>query len=259
MNQEKIISTVKRDYLVDLAEEEKRIDDREMDEYREIDIEKSWAGNAEGSAFVKLGKTQVLTGVKIESGTPYPDKPEEGVLMTNAELTPMAHATFEAGPPGEEATELARVVDRGIRESGMIGLDELCIESEEEVWMVHVDIHVLDHDGNLIDASALSSVAALLSTEPPEDEEEWELPEFPVSKKPITTTFAKIGDALVADPCLEEENIMDARFTMTTLEDESICAMQKGSSGPFTKDDFKKAREWAKVKSKELRKELKRD
>lgn len=256
MTQEEIISTIKRDYIVDLAEEGKRVDARDMDQYRNIDVETGWAGNAEGSALVKIGRTQVLAGVKIESGTPYPDKPEEGVLITNAELAPMAHASFEAGPPGEEATELARVVDRGIRESEMIELSKLCVEPEEEVWVVHVDIHVLDHDGNLIDASSLASVAALLSTEPPEDEEDWDLPEFPVSKKPITTTFAKIGDALMADPCLVEENVMDARFTISTLEDGSICAMQKGSSGTLSKEDFQEAEEWAKVKSKELRKKL---
>lgn len=256
MSQEEIISTVKRDYIVDLAEEGKRVDARDMDQYRDITVEKGWAGNAEGSALVKLGKTQVLAGVKVGVGTPYPDKPEQGVLMTNAELAPMAHASFESGPPGEEATELARVVDRGIRESEMIDFDKLCIEPEEEVWMVYVDIHVLDHDGNLIDASSLASVAALLSAEPPEDKEEWDLPEFPVSAKPITTTFAKIGDQLIADPCLVEENVMEARFTLSLMEDDAICAMQKGGSGPLTKEDFEKAKEWAKVKSKELRKKI---
>ncbi len=138
----------------------------------------------------------------------------------------------------------------------MIDFSELCIEPEEEVWMIHIDIHILNHDGNLIDASSLASVAALLSAEGPEDEEKWDLEEFPVSKKPITTTFAKIGNEIVADPCLVEENVMEARFTLATLEDGSICAMQKGDSGPLDKEDFLKARDWAQDKSKELREKL---
>ncbi len=255
MTDEEIISTVKRDYVVDLAKDEKRVDARDMDQYRDISIETDWVETAEGSAYVELGNTQVLAGVKLGKGSPYPDQPESGVLMTNAELAPMAHESFESGPPGEEATELARVVDRGIRESEMIGLDELGIEPEEEVWMVYIDIHILDHDGNLIDASSLASIAALLTAEPPEDED-WELDEFPVSKTPITTTFAKIGDALVADPCLVEESVMDGRFTISTLKDGSICAMQKGGSGPMSKEDYQKAQEWAKVKSEELRKKI---
>lgn len=256
MSESEIIATVKRDYIVDLAEEGKRVDARKMDQYREIKIETDWAQNAEGSALVDLGDTKVLAGVKIERGTPYPDSPEEGVLITNAELAPMAHATFESGPPGEEATELARVVDRGIRESEMIGLDQLCIEPDEEVWMVHVDIHILDHDGNLIDASSLASVAALLDTKPLEDEEDWELDEFPVTKKPITTTFAKVEDVIMADPSLVEENAMDARFSIATLENGNICAMQKGGSGTLTKKDLLRAQELAKDKSEELREKL---
>lgn len=255
MTHEEIISTVKRDYVADLATEGKRVDARDMDKYRDITVETDWVKTAEGSALVKFGNTQVLAGVKLGHGTPYPDKPESGVLMTNAELAPMAHESFESGPPGEDATELARVVDRGIRESEMVDLDQLCIEPEEEVWMVFIDIHILDHDGNLIDASALASVAALLTAEPPEDED-WDLSEFPVTKKPITTTFAKIGDALVADPSLVEESVMDSRMTIATLEDGSICAMQKGGSGPISKEDLMKAQEWAKVKSEELRKKI---
>ncbi len=255
MSEREIIATVKRDYIVDLAEEGKRVDARDMDEYRDIKIEKGFAEMAEGSALVELGETKVLVGVKTEKGTPYPDNPEEGVLITNAELAPMAHETFESGPPGEQTTELARVVDRGIRESEMVDLGELCIEPEEEVWMVHVDIHVLDHDGNLIDASSLGAIAALLSAEPPEDED-WKADEFPVTKKPITSTVAKIKDEIIVDPCLVEENSMDARFSISTLENGNICAMQKGGSGTLTKEDLLRAQELAQEKSEELRKKV---
>lgn len=255
MSEREIIATVKRDYIVDLAEEGKRVDARDMDEYREINIETDYAENAEGSARVELGETKVLAGVKTEKGSPYPDSPEVGVLITNAELAPMAHETFESGPPGEETTELARVVDRGIRESEMIDLEKLCIEPEEEVWMIHVDLHILDHDGNLIDASSLAAIAALLSAEPPEDED-WKIEGFPVSKKPITTTVAKIKNEIMVDPCLVEENSMDARFTIATLENENICAMQKGGSGTLTKEDLLKAQEIAQDKSEELRKKV---
>lgn len=256
MTQEEIMASVKRDYIFDLAQQEKRADARALDQYREISIETGWAGNAEGSALVKIGNTQVLAGVKLEKGTPYPDRPENGVLITTAELVPIAHPTFESGPPDEETVELARVTDRGIRESEMIELDKLCIEPEEEVWMVFLDIYVLDHDGNLLDASALASVAALWDVKVPDDVEDWTIPSFPVTKKPISTTFAKIGEELIADPNFDEESVMDARITISTLENGDICAMQKGGSGPLTKEDLHKAREWARAKSEELRKHL---
>ncbi|MEA1904820.1 MAG: exosome complex protein Rrp42, partial [Candidatus Hadarchaeota archaeon] len=152
-----IVSSVKRDYIADLARQDKRADARSLDQYREISVEPGWAKNAEGSALVKIGNTQVLAGVKLERGEPYPEVPESGVLITNAELVPLASPTFEPGRPDENAIELARVVDRGIRESGAIDLEKLVVTPGEDVWIVFVDIHVLDQDGNLIDASALAS------------------------------------------------------------------------------------------------------
>lgn len=37
-----------------------------------------------------------------------------------------------------------------------------------QVWWLRVDIHVLDHDGNLADAAVLSALAALLSFRRPD-------------------------------------------------------------------------------------------
>ncbi|HHH80294.1 MAG TPA: RNA-binding protein, partial [Thermoplasmatales archaeon] len=115
-----LISSIKKDYLNKLAEQKKRIDGRAFDEYRKISIETNIVRKAEGSARVKIGNTQVLAGIKMDVGEPYSDSPESGVLTTSAELIPMASPDFEAGPPREDAIELARVVDRGIRESEVI-------------------------------------------------------------------------------------------------------------------------------------------
>ena len=250
-----IVSSVKRDYIVDLARQEKRIDARALNQHREISVETGLVKPAQGSALVKLGSTQVLAGVKIERTEPYLDSPSSGVLMVNAELLPLASPTFEPGRPDENAIELARVVDRGIRESGAIDLDKLAITPGEEVWAVFVDINMLDHDGNLIDASALAAIAALWNMKV-EGIEGWTLPEFPILEKPIAVTIAKIDEKLMVDPCLDEENVMDARITITTNEDGSICAMQKGGIGCFTKEELEAAYELARIRAPEIRKHL---
>lgn len=250
-----IVSKVKRDYIVDLARQGKRIDARVLDQHREVSVETGLVKSAQGSALVKLGNTQVLAGVKLERAEPYPDSPDSGVLMVNAELLPLASPTFEPGPPDEDAIELARVVDRGVRESGAIDLDKLTITPGEEVWAVFVDIHMLDHDGNLIDASALAAIAALWHMKM-EGIGDWTLPEFPILKKPIAVTIAKINGKLMVDPCLDEENVMDARITITTTEDGSICAMQKGGIGYFTPEELEAAYEMARGRAVELRKHV---
>jgi exosome complex component RRP42 len=190
--------------------------------------------------------------VKLEKGEPFPDTPDQGILVVNAELLPLASPTFEPGPPTEEAIELARVVDRGVRESQTIALDQLAITPGEEVWAVFIDIDVLDHDGNLLDACALAATAALWDVKPPEDDA-WKLERFPVQKKPVAVTVAKINGKLLLDPTLEEEHVMDARVTITTVEDGSICAIQKGGPFYFTREELEKAYMLAKEKSAELR------
>ena len=123
-----VTPAIKRDYLANLAEQGKRADGRRIDEYRNIEIETNIISKAEGSARVKIGNTQVIAGIKMDMGDPYSDTPDSGVMTTAAELIPLASPDFESGPPREDAIELARVVDRGIRESEIIEVDKLCIE-----------------------------------------------------------------------------------------------------------------------------------
>jgi len=239
----------------------KRSDGRGLNDYREIQIESGLIERAEGSARVRLGKTEVLVGVKIEIGEPFPDTPNEGVLTVNAELVPLASPTFEAGPPDENSIELARVVDRGIRESKAIPTGDLVIEPGKKVFVVFVDVYVLNYDGNLIDASALAALAALLNTKMFNYEvKEGEVKikpgykPLPLANYPIAVTSAKINDQLIVDPWLEEEQAMDARLTMTIEKDGKICAMQKGGYGTFTTQQILEIAKIVQQKAVELRK-----
>jgi exosome complex component RRP42 len=234
---------LKRHFIGRLIENGRRIDGRSFDDIREIKIETGIVKDkAEGSALVKLGNSEVLCGVKVEVGAPFPDRPDSGVMMTGAELVPIAAPDFEMGRPGEEAIELARVVDRGIRESKMIDLEKLVIEKGEKVWIIYIDLHVLNHDGNLLDASTLAAVAALNTTWMPKYDKKTETVvrekdmNLPISKLPVSFTFAKIGKSIVLDPILDEEFAMDARLTVT-VTDKHIHSMQKGENGAFKPEE----------------------
>ncbi len=242
---DELIWDVKKDRVTRELKEGKRIDGREKNEEREIEIEPNYIGRAEGSSMVKLGDTRVIAGVKTGIGSPFPDTPEEGVLMTNIELSPVASPGFETGPPREETVEIARVVDRGIRESGMIDTEKLCIEPGEKVWTVFIDIFPLDHDGNLIDAAAIAAVNALKNAElPVYDEEEEKINreetqgKLPTNDTPVAKTYAKIGDEIVLDPQLHEEKSQDARLTVYVNEEDNICASQKGGKGAFKREEI---------------------
>jgi len=139
-------------YALELIKKGRRVDGRDFNQFRNIEVRNNIISKAEGSSRVKIGGTEVIAGVKLNLGTPFPDMPDNGNLSVNAEFSPIASPEFEPGPPSEDATELARVVDRGIRESHAIELEKLCITPGEKVWSVFIDLLLISHKGNLLDA-----------------------------------------------------------------------------------------------------------
>ena len=247
-----IISSVNKEFIKNQLKKGKRLDERGLDAYRKIGILVNPIGTAEGSAYVTLGNTKVLVGVKLGVDKPFSDTPDKGILITNVEQRPIASPTFELGPPNAKSIELARVVDRGLRESEMIDLEKLCMVPGEKVWIVFVDIHVLDYDGNLFDASSFGAVAALINARIPsyEGAEPYDLP---TSGVPVSCTAVKIDGNVVLDPCSEEEKIADAKLTVVMDENLAMRAMQKGLSGKFTIEEIRKTIDMMSGKSRELR------
>ncbi|MBN2330508.1 MAG: exosome complex protein Rrp42 [Candidatus Aenigmarchaeota archaeon] len=249
--------------IVSLAAKGMRLDGRKLDQIRDIVIEASPIEKAEGSAIVKLGRTKVIAGVKIGVGQPFSDRPGSGVLMTGAEFSPISSPDFEPGPPRDNSIELARVVDRGIRESQAIDLDKLCIEPGEKVWMVFVDINILDNFGNLIDAAALASAVALSRAVFPKYEDgaviftEKTKKKLPVACLPIACTSFKVGERLLLDATREEEEAAGARITVTTRDDGNVAAIQKGGEEGITPAEIEHALDMAVEKGKEIRKLVK--
>jgi exosome complex component RRP42 len=231
-----------KEYLL----EGKRFDNRKLDEFRDLKIETGISKNAEGSAMVKLGKTEVVVGVKMNVSEPYPDSPDKGNLMVTAELLPLSSPRFENGPPRFPAIELGRIIDRGIRESKFVEFEKLCIKEGEKVWTVFIDIYSINDDGNLLDAAGIGAIAALKSAKIPKYDEkeekvlfgEWTDKKIPLKKEiPISLTIHKIGKSLIVDPTREEEDISEARVTIGSSNG-IISSMQKGELKELEVEEF---------------------
>ena len=239
----KVINTA---YVERLLENDNRIDRRKLDEFRKITIESGISSkSAEGSARVKIGDTEVIAGIKMDVGEPFPDVPDKGTIICNVELLPLSSPNFESGPPRIEAIEYARaVVDRGIRESDTLDFKKLCIKAGEKMWMVLIDVYSVNDAGNLADAIGLAALAALKDAKfPSYDEKEDKMDYTKKTKKltlkylPIPITVLKIKGKFVVDPTRDEEEAANAKMTITTTDDGRVCAMQKGGEGTFTKDE----------------------
>ena len=234
-----------KEYVKDLVKRGIRDDGRDFSEFRQpLKVEYGISGKAaEGSAQVTIGDTVVIAGVKLETGTPYPDTPDEGTLMVNVELTPLSSPEYESGPPVIDAIELARVVDRGIRESHSLNFGKLCIEAEKKMWIVCVDIYTINAAGNLFDACALAALAALKDARFPAFDGEkidyrtrTETP-LPLERLPVACTVWRVSGKLLVDPTRDEELASDARLTVAFDDDGNICAMQKGGNSPVSEQE----------------------
>ncbi len=243
-----IIDQLKKKKILSLLKDGQRVDGRALDESRPLVIDTGVIPKAEGSARVRLGDTEVVTGVKIQPDKPFPDLGDRGIFICTAEILPLADPNAEPGPPNEEVIELARVVDRGIRESSMIDLTKLVLQKDKSVIGLFVDNSVTDYDGNLFDACSYASVASLLTCKVPKYElkndvptlVEGEFSEPPITTIPVSVTMGKIGDQIIVDPNADEWGCMDARITITTNSDGNICAVQKGGNDGFTVEQLVK-------------------
>lgn len=259
-----IVEQLRKQQMLEALTRGKRLDGRNFDSCRDLEIEIGIIDKASGSARVKLGNTEVIAGVKVETGEPFEGLENKGALIMSAEVLPTASSHIEPGPPDEEAIELSRVVDRGVRESKMLDLDKLSLIPGKIVYTIFVDCSIINSDGNLLDATSYAVVAALLTCKLPvfivqgdKVVDTGEIMPPPLTTIPVSVTAVRIGDSVLLDPTMEEEACMDARLTITTQSDGDFVALQKGYTGPFTATQVLQSAEIARIKGEEIRSKLK--
>jgi len=264
MNIKRIISSIERNYILNNLKKGERIDGRNLWESRGLTIKHDIIASAEGSSEVTLGETRVITGLKYDVGAPFPDLPDEGVCTVMAELLPLASPLFERGPPDEQSIEMARVVDRGIRHADCVQTKKLCIKENEAVYILFVDMYVINYSGNLIDVGGISALVSLISSHIPEgkwekDHVEWTggylTGENIVKELPIVLTYGKIDDIIFIDPNLPEELISDGKISISVTEDK-ITSIQKSGSATFSLDEIKMLSQKSLEYGKKIRKDL---
>jgi len=234
---EPILPKAQAEAIIKLLKKGERIDGRGLLDYRPIKVYLNPIEKADGSSHVILGTTQVITGVKIELGEPFADRPDEGVLQVHAEFVPLASQTFEPGPPDENSIEVARVVDRSLREPKAIDFKQLVVAPGKKVWVVFNDIYLIDHGGNIMDASMLSSMLALATAKIPYYEEKEpgvyvidnkrHTSPLPVNTLAATVTMGIHEDVIIVDPSIEEEVVLNTFLTIAVDERGRVCGIQK--------------------------------
>ncbi|MFW9894613.1 MAG: exosome complex protein Rrp42 [Candidatus Thorarchaeota archaeon] len=264
MDVKRIVSRIEKSYIKSNLRKEERIDGRGLWDYREFNIKSDIIASAEGSADVTLGDTRIITGLKYEVGEPFPDLPDEGVCTVMAELLPLASPLFERGPPDEQSIELARVVDRGIRHADCVQTKKLCIKEKEAVYILFVDMYVMNHDGNLIDTGAIGALTTLLSAHVPEgilgeNGLEWTGKYLTgkdiVNELPLALTYGKVDDIVFLDPKLPEELVCEGKISISVTENK-ITSIQKSGAATFSIEEINMLAKKSLEIGQKLRKQL---
>jgi len=196
---------------------------------------------------------------------PKPNRPTEGQLFVNVELSSMASPAFESGRSTEFSTELNRFMERCFVESRAIDVESLCIVAGEKVWSVRVDLHVLDSGGNIADCASIAAITALAHFRRPDvtvigEEVTIHSPEdrdpVPLSilHMPVCITFGFFdeGQLLLVDPTDKEEIIMNGRMIMAMNIHREICGAVMGGGVSLESDQIIRCSKIASVKVSEI-------
>ncbi|KAK4894524.1 hypothetical protein LTR28_002029, partial [Elasticomyces elasticus] len=158
MPREAEISTNERDFIRQALRENIRLDGRALDAFRDIELS---FGDEYGVADVRLGKTRVVARISAEVTAPFADRKFDGIFTIATELSPLASPAFEVGRPTETELLISRLLEKAVRRSGALDTESLCLIAGRKCFSVRADIHVLAHDGGLLDCSCVALVAAL--------------------------------------------------------------------------------------------------
>ncbi|XP_063331586.1 exosome complex component RRP45 [Pelmatolapia mariae] len=256
------LSKCERDFLLKAIEEKKRLDGRQTYDYRKIKIS---FGTDYGCCFVDLGQTRVMAQVSCELVAPKENRPNEGIMFFNIELSPMASPGFEQGRQSELSVKLNRQLERCLRNSKCIDTESLCVVSGEKVWQIRVDVHTLNNDGNLMDAASIAAITALCHFRRPDvsaqgqevtvysPEERDPIP-LSIYHMPISVSFAffQQGTYLLVDPCEREERVMDGLLVIAMNKHREICSIQSSGGIMLLKEQVMRCSKIAGVKVSEI-------
>lgn len=233
-----------------------RVDGRPLDASRIARIE---LGPAHGQAYISLGRTVAVASASAEAVSPYQDRPAEGSININVELSAasseaaaLEFAVHGAQPASDRASMMLRgIVERVIRDSRALDTEALCILVGKKVWAVTIDVAVVDAAGNAVDAAHLAAMAALLHARRndvsisgtdvhvhPYSERE-PLP-LPIHHVPLTVSYALFAattqfpdDIAVLDPLAAEELASDGALTVAMNSNGEVCGLHKAGGLPL--------------------------
>ncbi|OAL72284.1 WD repeat protein [Trichophyton violaceum] len=236
------ISVNERAFILEALHKNLRLDGRRFDQLRPVELT---FGDEHGNVKVQLGKTAVLVRISAELTTPRPERDCDGIFTVVVELNDMALPGYETGRPSELEVSLSRTLDKIVRRSNALDTESLCIAKGRICWNIRADIHILDCDGGLIDASCLAIMAGLLHFRLPESTvrdgevtvfttEEKVPVQLNLTKIPLSVTFNLYdeGKIMLLDATTSEEAVSEGSLVVALDKTGEIALYSKPDGAP---------------------------
>ncbi|KAK2592100.1 3'-5'-exoribonuclease [Conoideocrella luteorostrata] len=260
-------SLSEKTFVTRALEEGLRLDNRKFEQFRPLHLV---FGDKYGVADVQCGKTRVVAKVSAEVTVPFTDRPFDGIFSITSELSPMVAPSFEVNRPTEQEVLLSRILEKTIRRSGALDTESLCLIAGQKCWSVRADLHVLSHDGNLLDVSCFAVIAALRHFRKPESSMEGEtLTVYTAAERepvplswlhsPFCLTFSFFGEngqadgeTVLLDTTWLEEQLRESSCTFSLNKHGEICQVSKLGGADVDAPVFIQCAQTALVKAKEF-------
>ncbi|QNP97259.1 ribosomal protein S5 domain 2-type protein [Yarrowia lipolytica] len=243
-----MISINDRKFLTEALKVGKRLDGRSMEEQRPMEVT---FGSQFGHVELTMGKTKVVVRISAEITKPNERRPFEGIFVVHTDIGSMASPIFENNHQSEQEIMISQVVEKAVRRSGALDLESLCIVAGKKCWEIRADVHYLDFDGGLVDATCAAVMAGLYHFKKPDvdvdggavtvcDMEERHPVALSVLHLPVSVTYGLFelkNDETnevekvecVLDCTAIERQVQNAEITITINKNRDICQISKPS------------------------------
>ena len=214
-----------------------RIDGRENDQLRPVEILPGINRFAEGSCLIRCGNTHVLCTASVEERTP-PHVPEgEGWVTAEYSMLPRANRErsrrdISKGKLSPRSAEIQRLVGRALRAA--VDLKKLGART------ITIDCDVLQGDGGTRTASITGGyVALILALQTMQ--KAGQLPDWPVTGMVAAVSAGVVDDVPMLDLCYEEDSSAMVDLNCVMDDQGRLIEIQgTGEGRPFTLEEQQK-------------------
>jgi ribonuclease PH len=216
-----------------------RIDGRQRDEIRHVNVTRPFIKHADGSVLLEMGDTKIICTASIEEKVP-PFLRDKGQGWITAEYAMLPRATHERTPReasrGKQSgrtLEIQRLVGRALR-----AVTDMSVMGERTIL---IDCDVIQADGGTRTASITGAFIALVDAFVKLQDQKL-LKKIPLTDYLAAVSVGKVGGELLVDLCYEEDSMAEVDMNLVMTGQGRLVEVQgtaeRGTFGKNELDDF---------------------